>query len=170
MVIIGDDFMNKKRYIVAMLLLLFIAVLAILLYYIDSKKLKLEFVDEKKYIEFITTDEEFNSLNKKIEEKISSENIECTKVKFINSFVQDDKIFFYFIVDDDYETLFEGLYKNKKYIFTYLGSNINTTAISKYSGYTYLQIIDPEEYEKQNELDEIREKGKTLPPDDTEMP
>lgn len=170
MVIIGDDLMKNMRYIVVMVLLLLMIGLILLVHQYESNKLKLEFIDEKKYIDFITTDKEFYQLNKKIEEKINKENIECKQVKFIDQISQEDDVFFYFVLDDDYETLFEGLYRNSSYKFSYLGSNINTTAISKYSGYNYLQIMNPEEYKKKQELDEIITKGKTALPDDTEMP
>ena len=43
-------------------------------------------------------------------------------------------------------------------------------SISSVTGVSYQQIVNPEKYKRQLELDEIREEGKNALPDDTEMP
>ena len=62
--------------------------------------------------------------------------------------------------------MFECEYKNSKLNINYLGNSFIYKKKSSKTGNSYLKIMNPKEYKKQMELEELIKNAKNTPPDE----
>lgn len=123
------------------------------------------------YIDFIDQDN-INILKQEIEHYLYKEldytKKEVDKVSFQSKlYKKDSKIYFFFLLNDGYDTLYGTYYNQKKKSFgdfIWYGDNLNEDYKDDSTSYSYLEIVDENRY-KENQLNE---KTENAPPDNND--
>ena len=161
--------MGKKKYII-LLICYIIYLIGFFIYYINSKDVNIKgiyFVDDKKYLYFIDNNSEKNKIKTNIYSYLKKNKYEdFKKITFKYKFNKNGVWYFYFYIDDTYKDLFECEYKNSKLNINYLGNSFIYKKKSSKTGNSYLKIMNPKEYKKQMELEELIKNAKNTPPDE----
>lgn len=159
--------MNSRDIKVAIVLLIIFAVIVFLVFYInnDSKKIKESKVKFENENILLLSDKDKEIMKEDLVNHLNDEYYyECEKIVFYNNTYdkKSNKKYFYALVVGADKSLIEITnLGNSKFKYSYIGNELTEDAKSKVTGVTYLQIVDPEEYEIGKKLDkEIKENKK----------
>lgn len=97
----------------------------------------------------------------------------CDSIEFYNNTFDEssNKTYFYALAIGEDESLIEITnLGNGKFKYSYIGNELIPDSVSEDTGVSYTQIIYPDKYQREKDLEQIREDAKKAPPDDTEMP
>ena len=172
--------MNKKETIAAIILLVLFSILGIFLFS-TKKSVKKESTDIKQEnvkivneeILMISDKEKKDCISKLIKYINKQYYYNCSEIDFYNNTFDEssNSKYFYALVIGSDESLIEITnLGNSKFKFEYIGNQITQDNQSSVTGVTYLQIVDPDEYNKEKKLEEMRKDAEKELPDDTEMP
>lgn len=155
------DYKKNKNYIIAFIILIIISSGAIIVSQIINKAgANIKIKDKSQYLsEF--NEEDQKALKDTIRKYLAEKKFgEYSTVKFIKKVEVNSNKYYYFSIDDETKILFELSYNNNKIIINYMGNSVSDDTKSENTGYTYLQIMNPKKYKKEQELNEIVEEGK----------
>lgn len=97
----------------------------------------------------------------------------CSAIEFYNNTfdTSTNNTYFYALAIGEDESLIEITnLGNGKFKYSYIGNELTPDSVSEDTGVSYTQIIYPDKYQREKDLEQIREDAKKAPPDDTEMP
>lgn len=168
--------MNKKEIKATIILVIIFVIIAIILFRLNDKK---DYINKKnvriKNEEIILLSN--NEKDKCIEGLIKYLNDEyyyiCNSIEFFNNTFDEstnEKYFYALAIGQDESLIEITNLGNGNFKYEYIGNQLTPDSISSVTGVSYQQIVNPEKYKRQLELEEIREEGKNALPDDTEMP
>lgn len=172
--------MNKGEKVTAIVLLIFLILISIFLLQvkrgtnedqsnIEAKDIQIKNKDDLQ----LSDDEKEICIDKLIKYLNKKSYYECSEIEFYNNTFDEatNSQYFYALAIGNDQSLIEITnLGNGKFKYEYIGNELTPNDQSTTTGVSYLQIVNPEKYVKQKELEEIREKAKQDLPDDTEMP
>ncbi len=97
----------------------------------------------------------------------------CDRVEFYNNTFDEasnDKYFYALAIGADESLIEITNLGNGNFKYSYIGNELTPDSTSADTGVSYTQIIYPENYQREKDLEEMREDAKKALPDDTEMP
>lgn len=167
-----------KKFILYLIILIVLILLFSFLYFFktDDKKNNYynfcEFDNEKVLETFLTASQIDNVKENIIKYLIDLEYTgdEINIVTFQDTNYSNDKnVYFYFLLDDEYKTLYSTFYdKDNKKInsdfdkYIWCGDKISNDFVNDVTKTSYLEIVNPDEYQQQQYLKDIEE-GKADP-------
>ena len=170
--------MKKNEKVALLILLVMLVLISCFLFYV-KKNTKIDDVKQSD-VKMVNTDIILlsdNEKNKCIQKLIKYLNkkayYKCSSIEFYNNTFDEssNSKYFYALVIGSDESLIEITnLGNSKFKFEYIGNQITQDNQSSVTGVTYLQIVDPDEYNKEKKLEEMRKDAEKALPDDTEMP
>lgn len=161
---------NKKYNIIILSIILFLIFL-FLIFYINFKGRKIYLSEvnvEKSNVLLISKSRQKNCVKGLIDFLNQHNFYVCEKIVFYNNTFdkKNNKKYFYALVVGNDKSLIEiENLSDDGFEYTYLGNELTPNAISDKTGVSYLQIINPTEYKKQEELKKIQEEAKSALPD-----
>ena len=168
--------MNKKEIKATIVLILIFIIIGIILFklndnenYIKEKNVKIE----NDSILSLSNSEKKKSIDDLIKYLNDKSYYICNKIEFYNNTFDEstnEKYFYALAIGQDESLVEITNLGNGNFKYEYIGNQLTPDSISSVTGVSYQQIVNPEKYKRQLELDEIREEGKNALPDDTEMP
>ena len=158
--------MKKKDTKIAVILLIVLAVIVGLVFWVSYKdnekediKLK-KVVVKNKNILAISNKEKKAMINGLIDYLNKEKYYECSKIIFYNNTYDksSNKKYFYALIIGADKSLVEitnmGSYKFK---YSYIANQANENEQSEVTGVTYLQIVNPKKYEKEKKIEKDQE-------------
>lgn len=170
--------MNKKEIKASIVLILIFTIIGVILFKLNNNN-KNNYINKNNVR--IINDEVLllsNSEKKKcIDGLIKHLNDEyyyiCNKIEFYNNTFDEstnEKYFYALAIGQDESLIEITNLGNGNFKYQYIGNQLTPNSTSDITGVTYQQIVNPDKYQYELELEEIREEGKNALPDDTEMP
>ncbi|MBE6157411.1 MAG: hypothetical protein E7160_01300 [Firmicutes bacterium] len=159
---------------ISIIMILLIGIIVALAFYFENnhKKIKLKNVEVvNEDILVIDEEDRKECINGLIKYLNKEHYYKCKKIKFyLNTYSLEtsDKYFYALVIGADKSLIEIHNLGNGNFKYKYIGNQMNPNTVSPDTDVTYLQIIDPEKYELQNKLTEIRENGENALPDGTE--
>lgn len=158
---------KNKRYNVIVLILIILLLLLLIICYINFKDRQI-YSDQVKIRNqniLLISEEYQKQCIKDLINYLNDEYFyECNTITFYNNTfdTENNKKYFYALAVGRDQSLIEiKNLGNGNFEYSYIGNELTPDATSQETGVSYLQIIDPEEYEKQEKLKEIRESADT---------
>lgn len=168
--------MNKKEIKATIILIIIFVIIAIILFrlndnedYINKKNVRIKNED----ILLLSNSEKEKCIDGLIKYLNDEYYYICNSVEFYNNTFDEstnEKYFYALAIGQDESLIEITNLGNGNFKYEYIGNQLTPDSISSVTGVSYQQIVNPEKYKRQLELEEIREEGKNALPDDTEMP
>lgn len=158
--------MNSRDAKVAVILLIIFAAIIFLVFFLqrDNNKIKESKVKFKNENILLLSDKDKKIMKEDLINHLNEEYYyECEKIVFYNNTYdrKSNKKYFYALVIGKDKSLIEITnLGNSKFKYSYIGNELTEDAKSKVTGVTYLQIVDPEEYEIGKKLDKEMKENK----------
>ena len=170
--------MKKNEKVALLILLVMLVLISCFLFYV-KKNTKIDDVKQSD-VKMVNTDIILlsdNEKNKCIQKLIKYLNkkayYKCSSIEFYNNTFDEknnSKYFYALIVGNDRSLIEITNLGDGDFKYEYIGNQLTTNNKSSVTGVSYLQIVDPDGYENEQELDDIKKNAEQALPDDTEMP
>lgn len=172
--------MNKAEKRITIIMIVFLIVITSLLLLTkketkdDNNTIELKNIEiENKDILLLSDNEKEKCIESLIKYLNKQAYYECYKISFYNNTYDtstNDKYFYALVFGKDKSLIEITNLGSNQFEYSYIGNELTKDANSEVTGVSYLQIVAPDEYNKEKELEQIREEGITALPDDSEMP
>lgn len=165
--------MKKSDIKLAIFLITVFIIVCTILFFVQKDKYDIKLKKIKIENESILTisEDEIKKMEQGLVDYMNDEGfVICNKIKFYNNNFSSDSRYIYALVIGNDKSLIEITNKdNGNFGYYYVGNNVNKEAKSPKTGVSYLQIIEPKEYEKNKNLENLRKEMEHALPDDDEI-
>lgn len=158
---------SKARYFVVLIFIAIIVFIAVVIgNFISDKNENFSFKNDQYVVSFLN-EKQIKKMKNKIIKYLNKKNFSnFSEIIFIDKkIVINSDVYFYFYLNDNTKILIECTYSDENFYFYYLGNSLVNNIVSKSTNFSYLQIMNPDEYQKQQELNDIIENGESAAPD-----
>ncbi len=163
---------NTEKKLIGLLLIIFIIITIILSFKLKNK-------DDIKLSQVKITNEAILSLDNNDKKKCIDGLIKylnkkkyyvCKKIVFYKNTYSNSSVYLYALVIGNDKSLIEITnLGNSKFNYRYIGNELTPNDKSSKTGVSYNQIVNKEEYEKEINLEKLREEIKNSQPEDDEV-
>lgn len=164
--------MNKKEIKATIILIIIFVIISIILFRLNDKK---DYINKKNVR---IKNEEILILSNKEKEKCIDGLIKylndeyyyiCNKIEFYNNTFDEstnEKYFYALAIGQDESLIEITNLGNGNFKYQYIGNQLNPNSTSDITGVSYKQIVNPDKYQYELELEKIIEEGRNALPDD----